>query len=175
VGRSARRRRLRTTGAAHGRMRWQVDGRRRKLLRIVTRAADRRKADHDAQRRVSKAQREWREDFQPNGALHARRLATGPIQPLRVEECVRVVLRVPREPARVRRILSTANSKWNRLLKCDSIDDVIEVLPEGVGGGGSCRRRLATKPSSELATGYTRRSRGCSDVKWRRLRGSLIP
>jgi DNA mismatch repair protein MutS2 len=74
------------------------------------------------------------------------------IQPLRIAEGVRVRLKDVRDPARVRRILG--NGKFEvevGFMKMQvSIDDVIEVLPEGAGGT-KLPKNVSYKPAPELA------------------------
>ena len=103
---------------------------------------DRRKADQDAQRRVAKTKRELREDFQTTVLSTQDDSRQDRIQPLRIEEGVRVRLKDVRDPARVRRILGNGRFEVEAgFMKMQvSIDDVIEVLPEGGGGAASCRR-----------------------------------
>ncbi len=74
------------------------------------------------------------------------------IQPLRVEEGVRVRLKDVREPARVRRVLGNGKFEVEAgFMKMQiSIDDVIEVLPEGAGGG-KLPKNVSYKPAPELA------------------------
>ena len=141
----------------------------------ITQSADRRKAEQDAQRRVSKTKRELREDFQTTVLATQDDSRQGRIQPLRIEEGARVRLRDVREPARVRRKLGNDRIEVEAgFMKMQvSIDDVIEVLPDapayfqaaegrelqaGAGTGArasgdqrdrrSAPRRLATRSTS---------------------------
>ena len=114
----------------------------------MAQTADRRKAEQDAQRRVSKAKREMREDFQTTVLATQDDSRQDRIRPLRIEEGVRVRLKDVREPARVRRKLGADRIEVEAgFMKMQvSIDDVIEVLPEaGAGRPG----RQAT-PGCEL-------------------------
>src|SRR5262249_33169189 len=71
----------------------------------ITQSSDRRKAEQDAQRRISKTKRELREDSQPPVVATQDDPRQGRIEPLRIEEGARVRLRDVRDPARVRRKL----------------------------------------------------------------------
>ncbi len=115
----------------------------------INQGGDRRKAEQDAQRRVSKARRELREDFQSTVLETQDDSRQNRIQPLRIEEGVRVRLKDIREPARVRRKLANGIIEVEAgFLKMQvSIDDVVEVLPEaGAPHPGNCPRASATCP-----------------------------
>ncbi len=120
----------------------------------ITQSADRRKAEQEAQRRVAKTKRELREDFQTTVLSTQDDSRQGRIQPLRIEEGVRVRLRDVREPARVRRKIGADRIEVEAgFMKMQvSIDDVIEVLPEtGAGPASKLPRGVTYKPAPELA------------------------
>ena len=75
------------------------------------------------------------------------------IQPLRIEEGVRVRLKDIREPARVRRKLGNARIEVEAgFMKMQvSIDDVIEVLPEAGGAAKQLPKGVSYRPAPELA------------------------
>jgi DNA mismatch repair protein MutS2 len=118
-------------------------------------SSDRRKAEQDAQRRISKTKRELREDFQATVLSTQDDARQGQIQPLRIEEGVRVRLRDVREPARVRRKLGADRIEVEAgFMKMQvSIDDVIEVLPEGAPSA-RLPKGVSYKPAPELAPVY---------------------
>jgi DNA mismatch repair protein MutS2 len=130
----------------------KFEGQAQEAIGRIVQGGDRRKADQDAQRRVSKAKRELREDFQTTVLSTQDDSRQDRIQPLRVEEGVRVRLRDVREPARVRRLLGNGKFEVEAgFMKMQiSIDDVIEVLPEGAGGG-KLPKNVSYKPAPELA------------------------
>jgi DNA mismatch repair protein MutS2 len=113
---------------------------------------DRRKADQDAQRRVAKTKRELREDFQTTVLSTQDDSRQDRIQPLRVEEGARVRLKDIREPARVRRNLGNGRIEVEAgFMKMQvSLDDVLEVLPEGASAG-KLPKNVSYKPAPELA------------------------
>jgi len=120
----------------------------------IAQNADRRKAEQEAQRRVSKAKRELREDFQTTVLSTQDDSRQGAIQPLRIEEGARVRLKDVREPARVRRKLSGDRLEVEvGFMKMQiSLDDVIEVLPEtGKPAGARLPQNVSYKPAPELA------------------------
>ena len=118
----------------------------------IVQGGDRRKADQDAQRRVAKTKRELREDFQTTVLSTQDDSRQDRIQPLRIEEGVRVRLKDVRDPARVRRILGNGKFEVEAgFMKMQvTIDDVIEVLPEG-GAGAKLPKNVSYKPAPELA------------------------
>ncbi len=123
-------------------------------LEKIAQNAERRKAEQEAQRRVSKAKRELREDFQTTVLSTQEDARQGEIRPLRIEEGARVRLRDVREPARVRRKLSGDRLEVEAgFLKMQvSVDDVVEVLPEtGAGSGSRLPKNVSYKPAPELA------------------------
>jgi DNA mismatch repair protein MutS2 len=119
----------------------------------IAQSSDRRKAEQDAQRRISKTKRELREDFQTTVLATEDDSRQGRIQPLRIEEGARVRLRDVREPARVRRKLGNDRIEVEAgFMKMQvSIDDVIEVLPEAGGTAGKLPKNVSYRPAPELA------------------------
>ncbi len=113
---------------------------------------DRRKADQDALRRIAKTKRELREDFQTTVLSTQDDSRQDRIQQLPVAEGSRLRLKDVRDPARVRRVLG--NGKFEvevGFMKMQvSIDDVIEVLPEGASGV-KLPKNVSYKPAPELA------------------------
>ena len=112
-----------------------------------------RKAAQEAQRRVSKAKRELREDFETTVLSTQDDARQDRIQPLRIEEGARVRLRDVREPARVRRKLGDGRIEVEAgFMKMQvSVDDVIEVLPEAGAPAGRLPKNVSYKPAPELA------------------------
>src|SRR5207247_8118721 len=104
-------------------------------------------------RRVSKAKRELREDFQTTVLATEDDARQDRIQPLRIAEGARVRLRDVREPARVRRLLGADRIEVEAgFMKMQvSVDDVIEVLPEAGEGGGKLPKGVSYRPAPELA------------------------
>jgi DNA mismatch repair protein MutS2 len=118
----------------------------------IVQGGDRRKAEQEAQRKVAKAKREMREDFRTTTLATEDDSRHDRIQPLRIEEGVRVRLKDIRDPARVRRLLGNGRIEVEAgFMKMQvSVDDVIEVLPEGQGGG-ALPKNVSYKPAPELA------------------------
>ena len=118
----------------------------------IVQGGDRRKAEQEAQRKVSKVKREMREDFRTTTLATEDDSRNDRIQPLRIEEGVRVRLKDIRDPARVRRMLGNGRIEVDAgFMKMQvSVDDVIEVLPEGQGGG-ALPKNVSYKPAPELA------------------------
>ena len=134
-GRSARRPSSRSWSAAPTR-RWRASrSRRRRAIGKIAQGADKRKAEQEAQRRVAKAKRELRDDFATTVLATQDDSRQDRIQPLRIEEGVRVRLRDVRDPALVRRKLGNGRIEVEAgFMKMQvSEDDVIEVLPEAAG------------------------------------------
>ncbi len=119
----------------------------------IAQGGDRRKAEQDALRRISKTKRELREDFQTTVLATQDEARQGTLQPLRIEEGVRVRLRDVREPARVRRKLGNDRLEVEAgFMKLQvSVDDVIEVLPEAPTQGGKLPKGVSYRPAPELA------------------------
>jgi DNA mismatch repair protein MutS2 len=119
----------------------------------IGQGADKRKAEQEAQRRVSKAKRELREDFETTVLATQDDSRQDRIQPLRIEEGARVRLRDVRDPATVRRKLGNGRIEVEAgFMKMQvSVDDVIEVLPEAAAPSGKLPRGVSYKPAPELA------------------------
>jgi len=119
----------------------------------IGQGADKRKAEQEAQRRVAKAKREMREDFATTVLSTEDDSRQDRIQPLRIEEGVRVRLRDVRDPAVVRRKLGNGRIEVEAgFMKLQvSVDDVIEVLPEAGGAAGKLPRNVTYRPAPELA------------------------
>ena len=122
----------------------------------IAQSADRRKAEQDAQRRVSKARRELREDFQTTVLETQDDSRQNRIQPLRIEEGARVRLRDFRDPARVRRKLGNGKLEVEAgFLKMQvSEDDVIEVLPESGAPSGKLPKGVSFQPAPQLSPAF---------------------
>jgi DNA mismatch repair protein MutS2 len=126
-------------------------------LETIKLSAEQRKGAQEAQRRVAKTKREFREEFQTTVLSTQEDARRGEIRPLRIEEGVRVRLRDVREPARVRRKLSGDRLEVEAgFLKMQvSVDDVVEVLPESSAAGASkLPKGVSYKPAPELAPVY---------------------
>jgi DNA mismatch repair protein MutS2 len=120
----------------------------------ISQGSDRRKAEQDAQRRIAKAKREAREDFQTTVLATRDDSRQDRIAPLKIEEGARVRLKDVRDPARVRRLLGNGRIEVEAgFLKMQvSIDDVLEVIPEsGPGSSGKLPKNVSFKPAPELA------------------------
>ena len=119
----------------------------------IVQSSDRRKAEQEAQRKVSKTKRELREDFHTTVLSTQDDSRQGHIQPLRITEGVRVRLKDVREPARVRRILGNGRFEVEAGFMKMQItdDDVIEVLPEAGEGAGKLPKNVSYRPAPELA------------------------
>jgi DNA mismatch repair protein MutS2 len=120
----------------------------------IAQTADRRKAEQDAQRRIAKAKREAREDFQTTVLATQDESRQGQIAPLKITEGARVRLKDIRDPARVRRLLGNGRVEVEAgFLKMQvSVDDVLEVLPESGGAAsGKLPKNVSFKPAPELA------------------------
>ena len=119
----------------------------------IAQGSDRRKAEQEAQRRVSKAKRELREDFHTTVLSTQDDSRQDRIRPLQIEEGARVRLKDVREPARVRRKLGNDRFEVEAgFMKMQvSIDDVIEVLPEAGGVRSKLPQGVSYRPAPELA------------------------
>ena len=121
-------------------------------LAEIVHGAEQRKAAEQAQRRVAKAKRELREEFQTTVLSTQEDARRGELQRLRIEEGVRVRLQGIREPARVRRKLAGDRLEVEAgFMKMQvSVDDVLEVLPD-TGGGARLPKNVSFRPAPELA------------------------
>jgi DNA mismatch repair protein MutS2 len=119
----------------------------------ISQGGDRRKADQDAQRRVSKAKRELKEDFETTVLATQDDSRQDRIQSLRVAEGVRVRLKDVRDPARVLRVLGNGRFEVEAgFMKMQvTLDDVIEVLPDTGASAGKLPKNVTFKPAPELA------------------------
>jgi DNA mismatch repair protein MutS2 len=128
----------------------------RQTIEQIERSAEHRKAAQEAQRKVAKAKREMREDFETTVLATREDARQGDIRPLRIEEGARVRLRDVREPARVRRKLSGDRLEVEAgFLKMQvSIDDVIEVLPETTERAAKLPQGVTYKPAPALAPAF---------------------
>jgi DNA mismatch repair protein MutS2 len=119
----------------------------------MAQSSERRKAEQDAQRRVSKAKRELREDFESTVLSTEDDSRQDRIVPLKVAEGVRVRLRNVREPARVRRLLGNGRIEVEAgFMKMQvTMDDVVEVLPDTAPPAGRLPKGVSFKPAPELA------------------------
>jgi len=131
----------------------RFDEQARETIDRIVEGGQQRKAADQAQRRVSKAKRELREEFQATVLSTQDESRQGELRRPRIEEGARVRLRDIREPARVRRLLSGDRLEVEAgFMKMQvSVDDVIEVLPEAGGGGGKLPRNVSFRPAPELA------------------------
>ena len=121
----------------------------------IAQTGDRRKAEQDAQRRVAKARRELREDFQTTVLETQDDSRQNRIQPLRITEGVRVRLKDVREPARVRRLLGNGHIEVEAgFMKMQvSVDDVLEVLPEAAASG-KLPKGVSFLPAPQLSPAF---------------------
>jgi DNA mismatch repair protein MutS2 len=105
------------------------ENRARRTIEEISQATDRRKAVESAERKVSQARREMREEAQ---AAVSREPAAGESAPLAIAEGARVRLRGVREVARVKRLVGTdVVEVESGFLKLQvSREDVLEVLPD---------------------------------------------
>ena len=124
----------------------------RETIQKISENSDRRKAEQDAQRRVSKAKREMREEFETIVLFTEDDARTGRLAPPRLEPGVRVRIRDLRDPARVTRILGGARIEVQAgFLKLQvSEDDVIETLPE-TAAAAKLPKNVSYTPPPELA------------------------
>ncbi len=119
----------------------------------IAQSGERRKAEQDALRRIAKTKRELREDLQTTVLATQDEARQGQLQPLRIEEGVRVRLRDVREPARVRRKLGNDRFEVEAgFMKMQvSLDDVLEVLPESAAPSSKLPKGVSYRPAPELA------------------------
>jgi len=129
----------------------------REAIDKIAQSGERRKAGQDAQRLVSKAKRELREEFETTVLATEDDSRQDRIQPLRIAEGARVRLKNVREPARVARFLSNDRIEVEAgfLRMQISRDDVIEVLPE-TGGATAAKlpQGVTYKPAPQLAPAF---------------------
>jgi DNA mismatch repair protein MutS2 len=128
----------------------------RETIEKIAQGGERRKAEQDAQRRVSKAKRELRDDFETTVLATEDDSRQDRIQPLRITEGARVRLKDVREPARVSRFLANdrieVEAGFLRLQV--SRDDVIEVLPETGAAPGKLPQGVTYRPAPQLAPAF---------------------
>ena len=108
------------------------------------------------QRRVAKAKRELREDFQTTVLSTAGRIAPGAASSRRASKRARAsACKDVREPARVRRLLGNGRIEVEAgFMKMQvSIDDVIEVLPEAAAAGGKLPKNVSYRPAPGAGAG----------------------
>ncbi len=119
----------------------------------IAQGGERRKAEQEALRRISKTKRELREDFQTTVLATQDESRQGQLQPPRIEEGTRVRLRDVREPARVRRKLGNDRLEVEAgFMKMQvSVDDVIEVLPDAAPAPSKLPKGVSYRPAPELA------------------------
>ena len=131
----------------------RFDEQAREAIDKIAASGERRKAEQEAQRRVSKVKREMREDFQTTVLSTEDDARQGQLRPPAIAEGVRVRLKDVREPARVRRKLSDGRFEVEvGFMKMQvSIDDVIEVLPDAPPSGRKLPQGVSYRPAPELA------------------------
>jgi DNA mismatch repair protein MutS2 len=130
----------------------RFDEQARETIGKISQTADRRKAEQEAVRKVAKAKRELREDFETTVLATEDESRQGQLRPPKIEEGARVRLKDIRDPARVRRLLGNGRLEVEAgFMKMQvSADDVIEVLPE-TGAGDKLPRNVSYRPAPELA------------------------
>ena len=118
----------------------------------IVQGAGQRKANEQAQRRVAKAKRELREEFQTTVLSTQDEARHGDLRRPQIEEGVRVRLQGVREPARVRRKLGNDRLEVEAgFMKMQvSIDDVLEVLPD-TAVASKLPKNVSFRPAPELA------------------------
>jgi DNA mismatch repair protein MutS2 len=124
----------------------------RQTIDQIVQGVGQRKAVEQAQRRVAKASRELREEFQTTVLSTQEDARRGELQRPKIEEGVRVRLKGIRDPARVRRKLSDDRLEVDAgFMKMQvSVDDVLEVLPEAPESS-KLPRNVSFKPAPQLA------------------------
>jgi DNA mismatch repair protein MutS2 len=122
----------------------------------IAESGDRRKAAQDAQRRVAKAKREMREDFQTTVLATEDESRQGQLKPPRVEEGSRVRLKDVREPGRVRRKIGEDRFEVEvGFIKMQvSMEDIVEVLPEGASMSRKLPQGVSYRPAPELVPAH---------------------
>jgi DNA mismatch repair protein MutS2 len=128
----------------------RFDEQARETIGKIALSGDKRKAEQEAVRKVAKAKRELREDFETTVLATEDESRQGELRPPKIDEGSRVRLKDVRDPARVRRLLSNGRLEVEAgFMKMQvSIDDVIEVLPEG--GGNKLPKNVSFRPAPEL-------------------------
>jgi DNA mismatch repair protein MutS2 len=116
-------------------------------------SAEQRKAADTAARRVAKAKRELREEFQTTVLATEDDARRGQIPRPKAEEGARVRLKGLREPARVLRKLSGDRMEVQAgFMKMQvSMDDVLEVLPDTGAPASRLPKGVSFRPAPELA------------------------
>ncbi len=124
----------------------------RETIQQISQNTEKRKAEQDAQRRVSKAKREMREEFDTIVLSTEDDSRTGRLAPPRLEPGVRVRLRDLRDPARVTRLLSGGRIEVEAgFLKLQvSEDDVLETLPDAAATS-KLPKNVSYTPPPQLA------------------------
>ena len=122
----------------------------------IAQAAEKRKAEEEARRRVAKAKRELKEDFQSTVLATQDDARRGAIEAPRIAEGARVRLKDLREPARVRRLIGNDRIEVEAgFLKMQVwVDDVLEVLPEIGSAAGKLPKNVSFKPAPELSPAH---------------------
>jgi DNA mismatch repair protein MutS2 len=118
----------------------------------IVQGAGQRKATEQAERRVAKAKRELREEFQTTVLSTQDESRHGDLRRPQIEEGVRVRLQGIREPARVRRKLANDRLEVEAgFMKMQvSVDDVLEVLPD-TPASSKLPKNVSFRPAPELA------------------------
>jgi DNA mismatch repair protein MutS2 len=129
----------------------RFDEQARETIGKISQTGDRRKAEQEAVRKVAKAKRELREDFEATVLATEDESRQGQLRPPTIEEGSRVRLKDIRDPARVRRLLGNGRLEVEAgFMKMQvSADDVIEVLPE-TGAGDKLPKNVSYRPAPEL-------------------------
>jgi DNA mismatch repair protein MutS2 len=119
----------------------------------IAAAAGQRKAADQAARRVAKARRELREEFETTILATEDDARRGDLARPKVEEGARVRLQGVREPAKVLRALSGDRVEVQAgFMKMQvSLDDILEVLPEAGPSPSRLPRGVSFRPAPELA------------------------
>ena len=118
----------------------------------IMHGVEQRKAAEQAQRRVAKTKREFREEFRTTVLSTQDESRHGDLRRPEIQEGVRVRLQGIREPARVRRMLAGDRLEVEAgFMKMQvSVDDVLEVLPES-GGAARLPKNVTFTRAPELA------------------------
>jgi DNA mismatch repair protein MutS2 len=118
----------------------------------IMHGVEQRKAAEQAQRRVAKTKREFREEFRTTVLSTQDESRHGDLRRPEIQEGVRVRLQGIREPARVRRMLAGDRLEVEAgFMKMQvSVDDVLEVLPES-GGAARLPKNVTFMRAPELA------------------------